>query len=161
MCVRVYVCVVRRRRAHATETRHTRVVRTQARVRACERASEPPRPAHEGGTRPTRKGTRPARFVDLTGSRKGGSWIRSAASGGRGRERERPEEETSEGIRERIPSLVRSFASCRFRKAEKWKRRGSITSFSLSLPLDLYSPSLDGLRRRKKVKDRFSGRRGS
>jgi len=71
---------------------------------------------------------------------------RAREIGKRERERERREE-------------VRSRRLVKNRKTEE--EEADRLSLSLSLPLDLYSIPLDGLRRRKKVKDRFSGRGGS
>lgn len=169
--VRVCVCVVRRQGAHATKAGHTRVVRahTYSRRRECAQASERAVVAPRRHTRVEREVREEGNAAAAAGSVRRLGWLakgrfldpdreRDAATGGRGRERERPEEGTGED------SFVRSFirvvsAAQRDRKVEE--EGIDCLFFSLSPPLDLYSPSLDGLRRRKKVKDRFSGRRGS
>lgn len=90
-----------------------------------------------------------------------GRFLDSERRDRRPRERAR---ETGRGYKRgyaREGSFVRSFALRRLRKTGRRRKRESTASLSLSLPLDLYSPSLDGLRHRKKVKDRSSARRGS
>lgn len=145
--------------APTTEARHTRLVRahTYARRREYARANE--RAAGTRGWKEVREEGNIAGSVRRLGWLAKGRFLDPERRDRRPRERAR---ETGRGNeRGYARKFVRSFAWYRLRKTRKWRKRESTTPFSLSLPLDLYSPSLDGLRRRKKVKDRFSGRRGS
>lgn len=74
-------------------------------------------------------------------------------TGGRGRERERPEEGTREDTRE--GSFVRSFALRRLRKTGRRKKRESTVSLSLSPSISIRPRSMGyAIERRSKIDPR-------